>query len=272
MYKLLFPVLVVASATGFVPFAFAQDPRPANPTPKPIPQEGKRWLDGKEVPRDTAAESDAILAEWLFVDNAKELALAKIAQSKSDNGEVKAFAQRMIDEHTKFAADLRPFRHGGAMRGEGNDDGGARDVPQGRDDNDSPTRGGDDDEKGRNDGTKDGSKMVVKMGHDGMHRGDGEGIDHFALLHDLGKKCRESATTALNEKSGAAFDRCYIGMQIADHQGVLDKVDTFQKYASPKFAAVLADAHTTVGAHLEHAKDLMKTLEKDYATTARKAN
>jgi putative membrane protein len=46
----------------------------------------------------TAAQSDQ-----------NEIALSKLAEEKSTNSDVKAFAQKMITEHTKMTASMKPF-------------------------------------------------------------------------------------------------------------------------------------------------------------------
>lgn len=38
-----------------------------------------------------------------------EIALSKLALQKSSNSEVKDFAQKMIDDHTKLISDMKPF-------------------------------------------------------------------------------------------------------------------------------------------------------------------
>ena len=61
-----------------------------------------------QSPTDTAAQDKKFvyMAEQGSMD---EIAAAKIALKKSKNDDVRQFAQKMIDDHTKLIADMKPF-------------------------------------------------------------------------------------------------------------------------------------------------------------------
>jgi putative membrane protein len=83
-------------------------------------------------------------------------------------------------------------------------------------------------------------------------------FDHKALVRDLGKKCLESSTKMLGDKTGAEFDRCYMRMQVGAHVQVTDMLEVFQTYASDRLRPTLEAGLKTTQAHLEHAKTLCK--------------
>src|SRR5688572_7206241 len=100
---------------SFVPFsaalsailAFAQvQAQQENPQRSPGGQPGATATPAQ--PND----GDRMLAHCLIVENRGEVELAQFVQQKSQNEEVKQFAQRMIDDHTKMLAELEKF--GGA--------------------------------------------------------------------------------------------------------------------------------------------------------------
>jgi predicted outer membrane protein len=63
--------------------------------------------EGSAVPSaTTAAESSAFLAS-VYQDGAAEIALSQLALDKATNEEVRAFAQRMIDDHTQANEEVR---------------------------------------------------------------------------------------------------------------------------------------------------------------------
>jgi putative membrane protein len=62
------------------------------------PLEAKAATDDDKKFLATAAQSDQ-----------NEIALSKLAEEKSTNPDVKAFAQKMIAEHTKMTASMKPF-------------------------------------------------------------------------------------------------------------------------------------------------------------------
>src|SRR5688572_21448720 len=54
----------------------------------------------------SARADDRLLASWLLVDNENEIALAELAKQRASDPEVKAFAQKMIDDHRQMATKL----------------------------------------------------------------------------------------------------------------------------------------------------------------------
>jgi putative membrane protein len=71
-------------------------------------QSGKS-MTGATTDNSTASvnKADQMMMRDLAYANLAEIEAAKIAQSKSQNEEVKSFAQKMIDDHTKAQQDLQ---------------------------------------------------------------------------------------------------------------------------------------------------------------------
>jgi putative membrane protein len=57
---------------------------------------------------DTAAQDKMFLAKSAEGSMA-EIEMSKVALKKSKNDDVKAYAQKMIDDHTKLMSDMKPF-------------------------------------------------------------------------------------------------------------------------------------------------------------------
>ncbi len=70
-----------------------------------LPGDAERPRPGMQRER----QLDAQLAAWLALCNHAEIELGKLAIEKSQDAEVRKFAQQMIDEHTEYLAKLRPF-------------------------------------------------------------------------------------------------------------------------------------------------------------------
>ena len=231
--------LLTASIATLTAGLFLQDPqRPPTPTSQPPATQ-----DGRS---SATATNDAILVTWLLVDNENEVALSRIALQKAQNAEVKQFAQQMVDDHGRMVQKLN------AMAGTG-----AR-TPVGADTTRSdPTRPAD---SGRRDASLDSKPMdasgVRVVG----------AIDHERLIRDLGRQCLESHSRILQEKQGAEFDRCYMGMQVGAHVKAVDTVEVFRNYASPALRPSLDEALPTLQQHLQHAKTLAKQVD-DAKTT-----
>jgi predicted outer membrane protein len=199
-----------------------------------------------------AAPSDAILASWLHVGSTNEVALAQLALKQAQHADVRAFAQKMVDDHTAWAAQLQPMTVGAGKGStkDGGADGGVAD--RGRND-----RG---DVKNPDQDPAPASKAPKDASSPRGQTAAGE-FDHVALIRDLGKKCLQSATEMLRSKSPAEFDRCYMSLQVASHVRSADMIEVFKSYASPALLPTLQAGQKTIAAHLDHAKTLCKQVD-----------
>lgn len=210
----------------------------------PTPAEHRKPLQVVEQPAAKAPSKvmggDGVLATWLTIESNNEVAQARLALGKTQNNEVKKFAQSMIDDHTAFALALQPFADAGAS----GDKGAARVVR------------GDKAHTLEVDGQKGQPNDAS-----GVRPASPAGFDHVALMRDLGKKCQEIAMKGLNEKTGAAFDQCFLRMQVASHEKSVGALEVFRTYASEQLLPVLDSGHRTLQAHLEHGKALCTQCE-----------
>ncbi len=223
-------------------FAVAMLPAVLLPAQNEAPPRTPAGVTAKALPA-----SDAILATWLHVASTNEVALAQIAVKQGQHADVRAFAQKMIDDHTAFAAKLQPFTVANAA---GANEAGRKDNEAGRKD------------RKETEPAKNPAEASSTRGH------EAGAFDHSALIRDLGKKCAQSATAMLTGKTGAEFDRCYMRMQVASHVQGADMVEVFRTYATQNLDPTLAAGQKTIAAHLEHAKTLCKQVD----TTVAKAS
>ena len=63
----------------------------------------------KKADSGTASKGDASFMKQAASDSMAEIELGKIAQEKAQNPDVKAFGQRMVDDHTKASEELKPI-------------------------------------------------------------------------------------------------------------------------------------------------------------------
>lgn len=215
-------ILLLVAALMPAPLLLAQSP---TPTPKP-------HAAPAAVPTGVPA-GDAILASWLHSTCTNEIALAGIAAKQTKNSEVRAFAQKLVDDHTAFAAKLQPFA--------------AALEP-------AAAKVGD---------------TVQPLPSDGKHPTDasasrphatGGAFDHAGLIRELGAKCLATASKQLASKPAAEFDRCFLGMQVAAHAQAIDMLTVFRTHASPSLVATLDEGLKVYGAHHELAVALHKKL------------
>jgi len=189
------------------------------------------------VAAKATAANDAILATWLHVGSTNAVSVSQIALKQAQHPEVRAFAQKMIDDHNAWSAKLQPLTTGPTMA-VGHDGEGERRNP----------------EPGAT--PKPDAKKPADASSPRTDKAASDGFDHTALIRDLGKKCLQSETKMLSSLTGAAFDRAYMAMQVADHVRTSDMIEVFETYASPNLRPTLEAGRKTHAAHLEAAKAL----------------
>jgi len=171
---------------------------------------------------------DDHIAACLTLANQNEIAIAKIAEEKSSNQEVKSFAQQMEQDHTKFMSQLTKF-------------------------------GGN---EFRNRDTSARAETSATPRNTDATKNESQDQGHMQIKRELADECLTSVRRELGQKSGQEFDDCYVGMQIAAHMGMVNELKVLERHASPELAAVLKEGQATAQKHLDHAKQLMKNLAK----------
>ena len=65
-------------------------------------------MPGAAVPPVSQQQMDKKFVQGALQGGMAEVALGKLALEKSSNEDVKKFAQRMVDDHTKLGDDMKP--------------------------------------------------------------------------------------------------------------------------------------------------------------------
>lgn len=198
--------------------------------------------------------TDWQIVEWLEVDNQNEIALAEITEEKASDNDVKKFARQMVDEHTEFLQKLNRTignsRIGQPQQQTGQQQVGQQQLGQQR---------------------RQTAQQSQQAGQFTQGRSQQQGLDLVALKHQLGEQCRQSASRELQQKSGAEFDKCYIGMQIGMHMQMLDTLKVLSRYASPELDQLIEKGEETTQSHLDHAKKIIASLEGRSDASSRSA-
>jgi predicted outer membrane protein len=247
--------LAAASSSAFAMLAPQQqppNPNPNNPSPTnpKDPQTDPSRRTGTEGRAATSDRSnDDLLATWLLIENRNAVQIAEFAQQRAQNPDVKQFAQKMAENHRQFVQKLQGFSQWrgdtGDMRRPGTEP--SREGVAGRE----PATG----HEGR-----EGGAYGREAGGDRESMGK---VEPIALVQELGRQCLETARKELTQKSGAEFDKCFVGMALGGHMKANDVLTVFGKHASGELKNVISEEQKTVQADLERAKDLAKKLDGD---------
>jgi predicted outer membrane protein len=221
---------------------------------------------------------DHFLAGCLSDQSKAEIALSKIALEKSENAEVKQFAQKMIQDHQKMIEQLQPLT---AMRGDASR-------------NTSSILGGHSEAQGRSETTEGrASDTTALPGSSGASQtlaptgtsssvppatatteitastnttttaaAGGSAVHQLRQIdRQINERCLQMARDEMQQKSGAEFDKAYIGSAIGAHVHALAALEVISKQTQGTLAQVAQQAQPTVQQHFEHAKQLMKQLD-----------
>jgi len=228
---------------------------------------------------------DHFLANCLLGQNKAEVELSQIALQRSDNAEVKQFAQKMITDHQKMIDQLQPLAmaQGGANRGTSSILGGNSES-QGR----SETTTGRSTDTTALPGSSGASQTLPPAGASAdlppvnstletttstTTAAAGGDSTHQLMQIDkqINDRCLQMAKDELQQKSGAEFDKCYVGNAIGMHAHALAALEVIGKQTQGTLAQVAQKAQPTVQQHFNHAKELMKQLDSQSSATGTQA-
>jgi len=207
-----------------------------------------------------ANNNDATLVDILIPGNQAEIALGRLAEQKSQNQQVRQFAQQMVQAHTKFLNELRRFGGvsagpaepaEGANRNQVQENNAATAEQNAETTTTNPRREGVD--------VRAGNVEVRTPGLNNARESAG-GLNLMHVMHQIHQRCLASSERYLQQKQGREFDDAYIGMNIDAHRVMLDKLAVLSEYASPQLQKVIQQGEQTTKQHWQEAEQLMKQL------------
>lgn len=195
--------------------------------------------------------NDHMVASCVAIENQQEIAIARFAEDKTKNDDVKEFARMLIKDHSGFLEKLQKFAP------EATQDGYLERSQSTTGTGNRPPRAG---EAAGNNAAKPNTvqRTAAKPPLDGGN--NQQGIDPVALHRELAQQCLIDTEEMLNQKKGDRFDDCFVGLQIAKHMAMKTKLTVLQRHSSGELAELLAAGAKTTQTHLDHAEKLMKQL------------
>jgi len=231
---------------------------------------------------------DHYLASCLLAKNEGEVQLSEIAQQKSENAEVKQFAQKMIQDHRKMIEQLQPLAsmQGGTSRGasgttgtsSANERNTTTDISSSSGRSESTSRTSDttatpgSSGAGQTTNSPSGTTAAPQIGAtadatstsaatDRSSAGSGAVHQLMQIDRQINERCLQANKEELQQKTGAEFDKCFVGNAISAHVKALAALEVIGQQTQGQLAQVAQQAQPTVQQHLDHAKQLMKQLE-----------
>jgi len=204
-------------------------------------------------------EPDHQFATCVAFANQVEVAMAKIANQKSKNAEVKRFAEMMIQDHEQFLQKLEKFAPEATRRdalSSVSDTSRQSDGDTGQTSKSSTIRQTRSSDENKISPVRTAEKQSVAGTDD-----QGRSANSLQIERELAEQCVSSGRRKLESKDAADFDKCYMHEQVAKHQEMKDKLTVFQRHASGSLATVLSEGLKTTEHHLAKAEEIVKSLE-----------
>jgi Predicted outer membrane protein len=252
-----------------------------------IDQNGQRVrvnanADG-EARGDHAEKLNGQLADCFLLKNQEEINLARFAMERSQNDKVKAFAQRLIDDHQKYGQSLERFaRHSKSENAPANlRDGQPQTTFQRQPGQVQPGTPGTPgqptppaqpqilpaDPAGRpvvDTPTRPGERIDVRVGYAGTSNSLED--TWYQIEQKAAQNCEQMTKEMLSKEKGADFDRCFIGAQIAAHTALLAQMKAAEPHVSGEFQQVVREGIQAVQQHKQHAEELANELSRDQSS------
>lgn len=239
--------LICVAGLGVATALLAEDPVRRNPNP----EEGAAQFN---------ENLDAHFAACLILSNQNEVTIARLAEQRTKNPEVKKFAEKLQKDHQQFIGDLDRFAGAygfpGRMPPENEDDANKRHAMSV-----AQQRLG---HAGQTPVMEPGQRLTVALFAMSPHE------MHLQIKREIADECLLSAEDELRTKEGREFDACFVGMQMGAHMYLLDVLKVFERHASPALQKVLRKDRETTQTHLDQSRELMKNIgQHETRTTAK---
>lgn len=205
-----------------------RQPQPGQPL-QIQPNQATTVTANKPVTGDQANQNASQqAASLLAICNHKEVKLAELAKSKSENKDVQQFAEMLIKDHSEALGNLSKF---GGQSGLGTSS--ATEQPS-ADTNRSTT-------------------SATAASNQG-------GLDFVAVHRQASQQCLNKAQKKWSENKSAESDMAYIGAQVVAHEEFINHAQALRPYASAELQKEIDREVTAAEQHRDEAHKLIKKL------------
>lgn len=214
---------------------------------------------------------DHFLATCVAIANQEEIAISRFAEKKLSDGDVKKFAQMLIDDHTEFLSKLQQFAPEATQQGflAERAPGGERAAapppqrtPQAQATN--PQRANPQTNPQRTNPAANAPatnpNATQRTAAKPNLEQDNLPFDLLQLDREMAEQCLANAEDKLSQEKGKQLDECFVGMQIGMHAAMKSKLEVFERHATGELKNVLAQGLKTTASHLKRAEELMDDL------------
>ncbi|HEX4143731.1 MAG TPA: DUF4142 domain-containing protein [Pirellulales bacterium] len=189
-----------------------------------------------------AQRRDRQIADWIVQCNQNEIALARFAASKTENKQVRQFAEMLEKDHQQHLSNLQRFAGPTAAAA-------------------VPATGGNAAQRGAVEVVAPFVDVAVGgNGHAG-ETADGQGsLNFLAVQRQISQRFLSETEKEWGSKKPHERDMAFVGGQLVMHQHLIATEEVLRQYASPELQAVLDSGLKEAHTHWNDAKTLIEEL------------
>lgn len=185
---------------------------------------------------------DPLIGVCFLVAGRRQIETCRWAMDKLTNQDCKAFAKAEIDEHEHIKAELRQFGLEYPA------------VPREVEQAAAATPGGT--------GVQQASAIQpIPAIPVGKVIFPPPASDFVAVDHEICTQCIANYKTTMQKKHGLKFDKAFVGDQLHEHYGLLDKAEVAKRNASAEMMPVLNEGQKIIEQHIATLEQLMDRLD-----------
>lgn len=203
-------------------------------------------------------EVESYLASCLLMKNQAEVEFAQFAEQQSQNPEIKQFAQKLVQDHTQLVQKLQPLAGMFAAGQQGSTSTRIENhqIDTQRNASDTTRLPGSPGAAANNQANRSLTSTQTQQ------QGQSGALHQLAQIErQIGEHCKQALKEELQSKTGADFDKCYVGAMIGAHMQALSALEVIGQQTQGQLAEVAQQAQPIVQQHLDHAKQLAKQLD-----------
>jgi len=217
---------------------------------------------GEQAKSGQASTVEGFFANCLLKNNQAEVELGQFAAEQAQDPKVKQFAEDLVKDHQKVVARLQQIAGTGGL-GRGSATSLEADAQNAADRNSIDTT--------RTPGSP--ATDTTTLGATGAPAGNNSAdraaanqggavlIQLAAIEEKIDDRCNQALREELQSKSGAEFDQCFVGSQIAGHMHMLAALEVLSEDGQGQLKQVAEEAKPIVQKHLDHAKQLANQMK-----------
>jgi predicted outer membrane protein len=237
--------------------------RPANRTlPARQPQPYTANYSGE--PNNAGAQASNVegyLVNCMLKHNKGEIEISQFAAEQAQDPQVKQLAQQLIKDHQQIVQKLQQLAGAGSLESAARTvaDRPATDDTTPSDSPDRTTLGAT--------GTRD-ATHANERGARPATQGNAALMQLASIEEKIADRCQQAMKEELQSKSGAEFDQCYVGSQIAGHMHMLAALEVLSEQGPGQLKQAAEEAKPIVQQHLDHAKQLANDMKSNTRNAA----